>query len=298
MPKLKAKDPKAAEPKKPKMLIFGPPGVGKTWTVLDYPSVYYIDCEGGATLDHYTDKLKASGGVYLGPEDGANDMDVVLDQIKALATTKHKYRTLVIDSYSKLYNTRIAEKTEAMEQANVDMDKTFGREKKPAIGKTRQMVAWFDRLDMSVILVCHEKDVWADGKVIGKTFDGYDKLEYELDLVMQILKQGNARKARIGKCRLKQFREGEVIEWSYKSFAERYGIEVIEAASKPVEPASAEQIRIIQQLCGIVKLDEDTKTKWFDKAGVDSWGEMDAGTIDKCITFLTSKLPRMGETAA
>lgn len=289
---LKAKDPKSALPKKPKFLIFGAPGVGKTWGSLEFPNVYYIDCEGGASQGHYTDKLKEAGGAYLGPNDGANDMDVVLDQIKSLATTKHGYITLVIDSYSKLYNTRIAEKAEAMEQANTDMDKTFGREKKPAISKTRQMVAWFDRLDMNVLLVCHEKDVWSDGKVIGKTFDGYDKLEYELDLVMQIVKQGTARKAKIGKCRLKQFREGEIIDWNYKAFADRYGIQVIEAPSQPVQPASAEQIRVIQQLASMVKLDDDLRVKWFEKAGVDSWGEMDSTTIQACIDYLTNKLPK------
>lgn len=292
MATLRAKDPKQAKPKKPKILIFGVAGVGKTYGALDFPSIVLIDCEGGSTQEHYTDKLKASGGVYLGPEDGANDMDVVLEQIKALATTKHPYRTLVIDSYSKLYNTRIAEKTEAMEAANTDMDKTFGREKKPAIGKTRQMVAWFDRLDMNVILICHEKDVWADGKVIGQTFDGYEKLAYELDLIMQIIKQGNSRKAKVGKCRLKQFREGEVIDWGYKPFAERYGIEVIEAASTPVLPASAEQIRVIEQLAALVHLDEDTRVKWFDRAGVDSWAEMDFEIIQACIDHLTSKLPK------
>jgi hypothetical protein len=290
---LKAKDPKKAKLKKPKILIFGPPGVGKTWGALDFPRVYYIDCEGGATLDHYTDKLKASGGVYLGPEDGANDFDVVLDQVKALATSKHPYGTLVLDSYSKLYSTRIAEQFEVMEgKQNFDPDKTFGREKKPAISKTRQMIAWFDRLDMNAILICHQKDVWADGKVVGHTFDGYEKLEYELDLVLQIQKVGQARKAKVGKCRLKQFREQEVFDWNYTTFATKYGKEVIEAASVPVEPASAEQIRVIEQLSSIVRLDDEIRVKWFEKAGVDAWGEMDATTIQTCIDHLKSKLPQ------
>src|ERR1700733_12615163 len=95
--KLKAVDPKAAEPSRPKITIFGKPGVGKTWGALDFPNVYYIDTEGGADLAHYTDKLKKSGGVYFGPEQGASDFETVIEQVKALATEDHSYKTLLID---------------------------------------------------------------------------------------------------------------------------------------------------------------------------------------------------------
>ena len=101
--------------------------------------VYYVDCEGGAALDHYTDKLERAGGVYMGPKDGANDINVVVAEVKALATTRHDYKTLVIDSYSKLFNSAIAVEYERMEQAGREMDKTFGAEKKPAIARTKQM---------------------------------------------------------------------------------------------------------------------------------------------------------------
>lgn len=294
---LRAKHPKAAKPKKPKILIFGKPGVGKTWGALDFPSAYLIDTEGGASLSHYTDKLVASGGSYMGPEDGANDFAVVLDQVIQLATTKHNFRTLVIDSFTKVFATAIAVELDVMEKAKRDLTKTFGAEKKPAVSKTKQMIAWFDRLDMNVILVCHEKAQWKDGEQIGDTFDGWEKLEYELDLTMQILKQGTARKAKVGKCRLQQFREGEVIEWGYKPFAERYGIDVIEADSEPVAPATAEQIATVTQLAELVKLDEEIQTKWFDAAGVTSWGQMDSERMQKCIDHLTSKLPKAAAVA-
>ena len=83
--RLKAVVPKAAEPSKPKMLIYGAPGVGKTWGALDFPGVYYIDTEGGADLAHYTAKLDAAGGVYLGPDQGAQSFDTIIDQVDALA---------------------------------------------------------------------------------------------------------------------------------------------------------------------------------------------------------------------
>lgn len=294
---LKAKDPKKAEPKKPKILIFGKPGVGKTWGALDFPACYFIDCEGGAALDHYTDKLVKAGGVYMGPEDGANDMNVVVDQVRALATTKHNYKTLVIDSLSKLFNTRIAEKVEVMEQANTDMDKTFGREKKPAINALRQMVTWFDKLDMNVVFVCHEKDVWSDGKVIGQTFDAWEKLEYELHLCLRIVKQGTTRKAIVSKNRLKQFKDGESFPWSYEEFASRYGKSVMETSHVAIEPAAPAQAELVAKLADAVKLSQDDRVAWFEKAGVSSWAEMDAATCQKCIDHLKAKLPTAAQVA-
>lgn len=288
---LRAKNPKAAKQKKPKMLIAGPPGVGKTWGAMGFPNAYLIDCEGGATLSHYTDKLAKSGGVYMGPEDGANDFAVVVAEVRSLATTTHHYKTLIIDSYSKLFNTKVSDKAEAMEKAGSDMDKTFGREKKPAISYTRQMISWFDRLDMNVLLICHEKDVWEDGKVVGKSYDGWDKLAYELDFTLQIFKQGTSRKARVGKCRLSQFKEGEVFDWNYETFASRYGKDVIEADHQAVAPATAEQVELVRGLAGLYKLDDETKVKWFEKAGVETWAEMDGATIQKCIDHLKSLQP-------
>src|ERR1700744_4215741 len=123
MSKLKAIDPKKAEQTKPKILIFGKPGVGKTFVSLDFPSCFYIDSEGGATREHYSDKLAKAGGSYLGLEQGSLDFDLVISQVQALATEKHHYKTLIIDSFTKLYN----------EFAAIAADKfgdDFGRDKK------------------------------------------------------------------------------------------------------------------------------------------------------------------------
>ncbi len=125
--KLGAVDPKAAEPSRPKITVFGKPKVGKTWGALDFPSVYYIDTEAGADLAHYTDKLKKSGGMYFGREQGSQDFATVIEQVKALATEKHPYKTLVIDSLSKIYNMEINKEAERLG----DKD-GFGASKKPS----------------------------------------------------------------------------------------------------------------------------------------------------------------------
>ncbi len=257
--------------------------MGKTWASIDFPSVYYIDTEGGASRDHYTDKLKKAGGKYFGPEHGSLDFDAVIEELITLATVKHDYRTLVIDSFSKLYNNRAAE---AAEKGGDD----FGRDKKEANKPTRKLVRWIDKLDMNCILICHEKDKWAGGELTGQTFDGWEKLEYELDLALRITKAGASRKAKVIKSRLKEFPDAEIFDWSYAEFAKRYGQDVIEGAATPIVVATDEQVNALKMLVELMKVDSDTTDKWKEKAGVDSFEEMDTETIGKCISFLESKI--------
>jgi hypothetical protein len=291
--RLRAKDPKAAEPSKPKVLIYGKPGVGKTWTALDFPGVYYIDTEGGADLTHYTDKLANAGGVYMGPSDGACDFAVVLDQIKGLATEQHEYRTVVIDSISKLFNTAIAMEAQRLEDDNKKNE--FGADKKPAVRQMRQLVAWLQRIDMNVILIAHEKPEWGQNSSgerveIGATFDCWDKLEYELHLALRIIKQATTRKAFIRKTRLLGFPEGQSFGWSYGEFADRYGRDVIEGKVKVIELATPDQLAELQRMLESVRVDADFAEKCFARCGASTWSEMDTVQIGKVLDFLKKKV--------
>ena len=55
---LKAKVPAAQSESKPKFMISGKSGVGKTMFALDFPAVYFIDVEGGASRKQYVEKMK------------------------------------------------------------------------------------------------------------------------------------------------------------------------------------------------------------------------------------------------
>lgn len=294
--KLKAVPPKEAEPSKPKILIYGRPGVGKTFTSLDFPACFYIDSEGGASRSHYTDKLKASGGVYLGKEQGSNDFSTVIEQVQALAIEKHSYKTLIIDSFTKLYNIATFE---AAEKGGDE----YGRDKKEANKPTRRLMNWLDRIDMNVILIAHEKSMWgldATGKraEIGSTFDGYDKMEYDLDLVINIIKNGPSRIAKIAKSRLLGFPETTSFPWSYEEFANRYGKDVIEKEGKQIILATNSQLSEIQALLKTVRIPEKEIDKWLKGAGADSWEEMDSDKLAGTIAFIRkSYLKPEGEKA-
>ncbi len=290
MSKLKAKDPSAASPSKPKVLIYGRPGVGKTWQALDFPSCYYIDTEGGADLSHYTDKLKAAGGVYMGPEDGSLDFPTVLEQFQALATEKHGFKTVIVDSISKLFNVAVTNEAERLGDKNA-----FGADKKPAIAFMRRLVAWVNRLDMNVIFIAHSKSEWGlDGKgertEIGQTFDCWDKLEYELHLCLEVIKQGPSRSARVRKSRLTGFPDGEMFKWTYPEFAQRYGQDIIEGVVTTLELASPDQVAEIERLVSIVKIEPATIDKWKAKAGAETFAEFSATQAAGVIAALNKQI--------
>jgi len=290
--KLKGKDPVNAEPSKPKMLIFGKPGVGKTWGALDFPSCYYIDTEGGADLGHYTAKLAASGGSYMGPDDGALDFETVIEQFAALATSPHRFQTVVVDSISKLFNATVAKEAERLGDKDA-----FGASKKPAVAFMRRLIAWTSRLDMNVLFIAHSKPEWGvDSKgersEIGQTFDCWDKLEYELHLALEIYKQGPTRKAKVRKSRLQGFPDASAFEWSFTEFANRYGASIIAKAPVQVVLATGEQVAEIERLLSIVKVDEADIEKWKTKAGAESFAEFTTAQATGILTVLNKKLSK------
>jgi hypothetical protein len=169
------------------------------------------------------------------------------------------------------------------------MEKTFGAEKKGAINWMRRWCRWFEKLDMSVLLIAHEKDRYQDGKLVGVQADAWEKLEYELHLNLNAFKQGPARKVRVTKTRLQGFPDGEVFDLSYAAFAERYGKDVIEAESQPVAMATADQVAQYRALLAVVKVDAKILEKWEDNGGPE---DLSAEDLGKRIAFLTGLVPK------
>jgi hypothetical protein len=287
---LKAKKPEAIVENKPKFMVSGKSGVGKTIFALDFPAPYYIDVEGGATRKQYVEKLVKSGGAYFGKDEGSQDFKTVIAEIKQLMTTKHDYKTLVIDSFSKLYNiaASIAEESGGSD---------FGKDKKEANKPTRQLIKALDELDMTVILICHGKDKWVrNGKEIvceGTTFDGYDKMEYELDLWIEIVKTGRVRNFLVKKTRVSTFVEGDFHALNYGTFADLYGKDIIENPSIPVELATTDQIEKLAKLLDAVKVESEQQDKWLKKAGVDKFEDMKSSDVAKVISFLEDKITKL-----
>lgn len=295
-PKLKAKAPAEVKPGHIKGNLFGPSGQGKTWFALSFPTPYYIDTEGGADLAHYMKRLAGAGGSYLGPDDGACDFETVLEQIQALATTKHGYRTLVIDSITKLYQTAIAREAERLGDKDA-----FGASKKPAIAHMRRLVSWIQRLPMNVWFIAHESTEWGQvggqRQEIGKTADVWDKLIYELDLTLRIeCHSKTLRTATVTKTRLLGFPLGDRfalmrdgVDVSYSEFAERYGRDFLEESATPIVLATPEQVERINVLLAAFKVSDEDLARVLAKENVEAVAELATERASKLLEALEAR---------
>jgi hypothetical protein len=139
---------------------------------------------------------------------------------------------------------------------------------------------------MNVIIICHEKPLWADQKQLGTTYDGYEKLAYELDLTLNIMKLGDSRKAFVRKSRLIGFPDGTSFDWSYDEFSKKYGKGIIEKDAVKIVLATEDQLKQLKALLEVVKLPEGQEEKWLKAKGVESWQEMTAESVQGAIKHI------------
>lgn len=284
---LKGLKPELVKASKPHIMISGKPGTGKSFFALNFPAPYYIDTEGGATRDQYVKKLTEQGGAYLGIEQGSQDFREVISQVRELATTKHPYKTLVLDSFSKLYN---VERTLAEER----LGSSFGIDKREANRPTKQLIMWLKRLDMSVVLICHHRDKWERREreliMAGSTFDGFDKMEYELDLWLESKMTGTKRTATVVKSRIDAFPMNTDIDLSFEAFKKLYGAAVIDDAVTSVTLASPEQIAEIRRIVDLLKVPQEDMDKWLAKAQAVELEDLSKDNATKLLEALAKKL--------
>lgn len=281
---LKAKKPAMIESRL-KALFYGNAGVGKTMASIQFPRPYIIDTEGSTNKPQYVKAIDNVDGAVL----MTVDFDEMVNEVRELLTTKHEYKTLVIDSLTLLYN-------DLLEKAERKVGTEFGRHYGEANKRMKQLLNLLFRLDMNVIITSHSKNEYgANLAVLGQTFDCYKKLDYLFDLVFEIQKRGSSRVGIVKKSRIEEFPDGETIPFCYDEIARRYGKEVLERDAIAQELATREQIKEIHRLIELLKVPEETYQKWLDKSNSDKWSDMPESAIQKCIDYLKKRIE--GEAA-
>lgn len=268
----------AAKAERLKLMMYGPAGVGKTTAACQMPRPYVIDTEGGT--DHYGHLIEASGGAVF----QTNDLDEVETEIRALMVEDHPYRTVVIDPFTSLYETQL-------EKGEREVGSEFGRHYGYANKSCKRMFSLLTAIDMNVVVTCHAKNEYGDGmKVVGRTFDGWKKLDYAFDLVIELDRKGAKRLASVRKTRLQGFPDGDTFPWTLDAIGERFDIGNLTREADRVALATGEDIQRLNNMIAVLKLESDVVGKWLTKAKVECIEDMPSAAITKCIEWCQNQI--------
>ena len=241
-----------------KLLLSGEAGVGKTTAAIQMPRPYIIDTEAGSL--HYGETIERAGGAVF----ETTKVDEVIAEVRALMTEPHDYLTLIIDPITTVY-------TELLDEGERQVGTDFGRHYGYANKYFKRLCNLLTTIDMNVVITAHEKNEYGDRlEVIGKTFDGYKKLDYVFDLWLQLERQkkngkNGKRIATVRKTRIGEFPDQDRFEWSYEAIKQRYGAERLEKGVQQVELAKEDQVERFRYLISQLSAEEVKRLK-IDKA--------------------------------
>jgi len=291
MAALRGKKP-TVEKSRLKLFMYGSAKVGKTTLAIQFPKPYIIDTEGSTDKKKYVEAIEKVDGCVFNTQ----DFNELVEEVKTLLTSKHTFKTLVIDSLTILYN-------DLLDKSAVEVGTEFGRHYGQANKRIKHLLNLLLRLDMNVIITSHSKNEYgANMAVLGTTFDCYKKLDYLFDLILEIQKHGKTRKAIVRGTRLEEFPEDVVFPCTYEEFSKRYSKEIMEREAKIEKLASTEQVHRLRELIALYKEPEETVQKWLTKAMAESLEEISEDIILKLIEHMENKAkPRnqpMGEKVA
>jgi hypothetical protein len=289
---LRAKKP-VLQPNRFRGVIFGNTGVGKTHFVLSMPEVYYIDTEGVEKYKKFTEMLTSNNSEII----AINDLQEIINEVKELLSTKHHYKTLVIDSISvpcahlsHMEAERLAKKSKGTEGTE------FGANLAKVKRLTYQLGILLSRLDMNVIVTAHEKakyeNINGQSTETGKIADVNDKLIYCLGSSFHLYVAGGKRMISVQKTRYSEFKPFEFVEFEdgYGVLKKRFGEEVFLRESIAEKLATKEQIKELIRLINLLNIPEEKQQKWMTGANSSTFDEMKEEIMVKLIAHLKSQV--------
>lgn len=248
---LRAKKPELTSKPRFKAFIYSAPGVGKTHFCCSFPDTYYIDTEGLEDFPQFVNMIRDNNGdlIYL------TELTEIITEVKALLSSKHTYKTLVIDSISFPYGWLAQMEAERLQKKSPSTEGTeFGANKAKAVRLAYQLGILLSMLDMNVIVISHEKTKYIDNEEVGKTFDITDKMAYSMGAVIHMRLYGKQRKFFIEKSRYTEFKINDSIDFEngYECIKNIFGEEIFKRDSMPIEVASSDQISQFNKLSNMM----------------------------------------------
>lgn len=290
--KLRAKKPEVKEARL-QALIYSGEGAGKTHFCCSFPDTYYIDTEGLEKYPHLVSMIKNNGGdmVYL------TELSEIIDEVKALLSTKHHYKTLVIDSISFPYGWLSQMEADRLGKKSGTEGTEFGANLAKAKRLTFQLGILLSRLDMNVLVTAHEKIKYEKNVEIGPTYDITDKMAYSIGAVWHLKQMGKSRKLFIKKSRYPLMQAGDSLDFDdgYEIIKNIFGEIIFKREAKIEELATKDQIDRFNHFKNILNLSEEQINKILTNGKATTINELTEDFMSKVINHCEKQI--QGEAA-
>lgn len=283
---LKAKKPVIKEARF-QAVVYANRGVGKTHFCCSFPNSYYIDSEGLENYPHFVKMLQDNGSEIV----RLNDITEIIKEVKELMSTKHQFKTIIIDSIT--FPIHLLSNMEAERLNKKGEDGTaFGRNLALAKRLTFELGMLLTRCDLNVILTSHEKVKYEKNIEIGKASDANEKIEYALGTVINLKRMGEKVKAYIEKSRYPELKTSEMMDFDngYEVLCDRLGRNLFEREVKITELATPDQIVEFKRLIEVLSVPEEIQQKYIINARATTIEQMDKEIMQKTINHLLSKI--------
>lgn len=289
---LKAKKPILKEARF-QAVVYANRGVGKTHFCCSFPNSYYIDTEGLEKHPHFVEMLINNGSDVA----RINELGEIITEVKTLLSTKHDYRTLIIDSITFPFHLLASMEADRLAKKSKDGSEgtEFGANLAKAKRQTFELGMLLSRLDMNVIVTAHEKVKYEKGIEVGKISDVNEKMEYALGSVLNLRRQGEKIKAMVDKSRYTGLPTNKFIDFDngYEMLCTMLGRDLFEKEATPETLATKDQLLELKRLVDILNVPED----WLNKriascraSNIDQLSEKDMqDLLDLMIERVTKK---------
>lgn len=282
--------------KRLKAFFYGAAKVGKTTTAIQFPKPYLIDTEKGAEHNQYVKLLEKQEGVVF----RTTEYDEILKEVRSLLTVKHDFKTLIIDSFTIIYDNLLHECALKLSNPRTGSDGTeSGRNYLLAGRYVKRLFDLLIKLDMNVIITAYSKIEYGSSmQVIGKTFDCYKKMDHLVDLILEIEKRGSERIAIVKGTRIDGFNECDQFAFSYENIKTRYDAEILEKESINIELATKEEILNLRDLLSINKTSQEVIDFALKRAEVSELDDLPRNHVLSWINKLQDKISKNNQQAA
>lgn len=272
-----------------KTLMYGGEGSGKTHFCCSFPDAFYIDTEGVEDYPHFTDMIEEGGGKIF----YASDIEEIIKKVSWLISTKHNYKTLVIDSISFPYAWLAQMEAERLSNPAKGTEGTeFGANLAKAKRLTFHLGIMLSRLDMNVIVIAHERTKYEKKEEVGQTYDITDKMAYSLGAVWNLKRMGETVKLFVKKSRYPEMKIGSILDFNngYETIKNIFGEAVFKRESVEKELASNDQIMEFQRLIKVLNISDERVNKFITNAKAVHLGEIEKDHMQSIINKLHKNL--------